>query len=182
MKTLKNHKTGLGPSIGTAIVLLVVGLISALIAFTAINNYGLTTEVKIRDCGFFSSCEEGNYKEKVEEVRFDPNVPEVISAIVIAYVAVLGVAFVAYSLVKGVDSRVLLVATIVALGVVTAAIMYAYQGAESRVESRVIGSVTEEEYGCQTRAIRAFEEMRNHTEECPLSAEAEAFWMQDRQD
>ena len=182
MKTLKNHKTGLGPSIGAAIVLLVVGLISASIALAAINNYGLTAEVKIKDCGFFSSCEEGNYKEKVEEVRFDPNVPEVISAIVIAYVAVLGVAFVAYSLAKGVDSRVLLVATIVALGVVTAAIMYAYKGAESRVESRIIGSVTEEEYGCQTRAIRAFEEMRNLTEECPLSAEAEVFWRLDSQD
>lgn len=181
MKTLKNHKTGLGPSIGAAIVLLVVGLISALIAFAATNNYGLTTKVKIKDCGFFSSCEEGNYKEKVEEVQFDPNRPEVISAIVIAYVAVLGVAFVAYSLVKGIDSRVLLVATTVALGVVTAAIMYAYQGAESRVESLIVGSVTEEEYGCQVRAIRAFEEMRNHTEECSLSAKAEAFWRLDSQ-
>ncbi len=182
MKTLKNHEARLGTSMGASIVLLVVGLISAVIAFAAINNYGLTTEVKIKDCGFFSSCEEGNYKEKVEEVRFNPNVSEVISAIVIAYVAVLGAAFIVYYLVKGVDNRVLSVATIVALGVVTVAIMYAYQGAESRTESRIIGSVTEEEYGCQTRAIRAFDEMRNHTEGCSLSAEAEAFWRLDSQD
>ena len=181
MKTLKDHKAGLGPSIGAAIVLLFVGVVSALIAFAAINNYGLTTEVTIKDCGFFSSCEEGSYKEKVEEVRVDPNAPEVISVVVIAYVAVIGAAFVIYYLVKGIDSRVLSVATIVALGVLTAAIMYAHQGAESRIESRIIGSVTEEEYGCQTRAIRALEEMRNHTEECTLSAEAEAFWRLDSQ-
>lgn len=154
---------------------IVIGLIAVgMISYSA----GLTREVKTRDCGLFASCEKGHAKEKIEVTKFDiANAGTVIGSLAGTLLIIIMLTMVTRSAVSKAHGIVIGSAWLIGLMVVL--VVVANAGSAQNGHTRLIGALTDEEYGCQLKAIKSLDIQSDAPGKCSISPMAEAYFKMD---
>lgn len=163
-----------------AFFLVTVGLIVLSVGVHFFYTNSISSSTSVSDCGFFATCEEGHFKEKVRVSHFDglsgASVISVIGTLLI-FLFLYAIFSVRDGLIRLEDHKNILIIWLILFSLIIFVISLVGSSLNGRRE--VIGSLTEDEYMCQLQVVKSLDGIVEAPQSCPTSPMAEAYWRLD---
>lgn len=159
---------------------IIAGIISLLLIFTAFYQNSFSVETKVRDCGFFASCQPGNAKEKVRITNFNPTNEASVETIIVIFLIYSGLLVILSKHGAKWSFADMGVIFIVWSVILTFGLMsLVSSGNQEASKTEFIGALTNEEYACQLKVIRSLDTLSSETIDCPSSPSSDAYFKLD---